>query len=299
VHGLTFVMKNGTPDSLLEQTRKMMRRFHLRARKGLGQHFLVDGEALEAVVAAADLQPTDTVIEVGPGLGILTAELARNAGWVIAIELDDTLASILTRTLPTDNVVVLNQDVLGTDPAELFITGSPHVPAEMASYKVVANLPYYITSPVLRHFLEAAVKPAVMVVMVQKEVAETIAAGPGKRSLLSIAVQLYGEPELVRIVPRESFFPAPEVDSAIVRIRVYPGPKVAVDEDAFFKVVRAGFTAARKQLGNSLAQGLKMTKEEATELLEAAGVDPRRRAETLELEEWAAVLRAATRTEKE
>jgi 16S rRNA (adenine1518-N6/adenine1519-N6)-dimethyltransferase len=290
---------NGSPESLLEQTRKMMRRFHLRARKGLGQHFLVDGEALEAAVNGADLKPTDTVIEVGPGLGIMTTELAKRSGWVIAIELDDTLASILTSTLPTDNVVVLNQDVLGTDPAALFAGGSPHVPAAMTAYKVVANLPYYITAPVLRHFLEAAVKPEVMVVMVQKEVAETITAAAGKRSLLSIAVQLYGEPELVRIVPRDSFFPAPTVDSAIVKIKVAPKPRVDVDEDAFFRVVRAGFSAARKQLGNSLAQGLHLTKEETVDLLRQAGVDPQRRAETLELQEWAAVLDAALKIERE
>jgi len=291
--------RNGSPESLLDHTRKMMRRFHLRARKGLGQHFLVDGDALEAAVNAAELTPADTVIEVGPGLGIMTAELARRSGWVIAIELDDTLAGILVQTLPSDNVVVLNQDILGTDPAELFVSGSPHVPAEMTSYKVVANLPYYITAPVLRHFLEAAVKPDLMVVMVQKEVAETITAAAGKRSLLSIAVQLYGEPELVRIVPRESFFPAPAVDSAIVRIRVLPKPRVDVDEEAFFRIVRAGFSAARKQLGNSLAQGLKMTKEESVALLNAAGVKPERRAETLELEEWAAVLRAVVKIEGE
>ena len=290
---------NGSPESLLAHTRKMMRRFHLRARKGLGQHFLVDGDALEAVVEAAELQPTDTVIEVGPGLGILTAELARRSGWVIAIELDDTLAGILMQTLPSDNVVVLNQDILGTDPAELFVSGGAHVPAAMTSYKVVANLPYYITAPVLRHFLEATVKPSVLVVMVQKEVAETITAAAGKRSLLSIAVQLYGEPELVRIVPKDSFFPAPAVDSAIVRIRVLPEPRVDVDADAFFRIVRAGFTAARKQLGNSLAQGLKLTKEASLELLAEAGVDPGRRAETLELEEWAAVLRAALKNERD
>jgi len=291
--------RNGSPESLLAHTRKMMRRFHLRAHKGLGQHFLVDGDALEAVVNAADLQPTDTVIEVGPGLGIMTAELAKRSGWVIAIELDDTLAGILMQTLPSDNVVVLNQDILGTDPAELFVSGSPHVPEEMTSYKVVANLPYYLTAPVLRHFLEAAIKPSVMVVMVQKEVAETITAAAGKRSLLSIAVQLYGEPELVRIVPKDSFFPAPAVDSAIVRIRVLPRLRVDVDADALFRVVRAGFTTARKQLGNSLAQGLRMTKEASLELLAEAGVDPRRRAETLELEEWAAVLRVALKNERD
>ena len=275
------------PDSLLAQTRKLLRRFGLKARKGLGQHFLIDGEVLEAILATAGLTPTDTVIEVGPGLGIMTAELARRAGWVIAIELDNKLADILRKTLSYDNVVILNEDVLGTDPAALLQGRAPDFPAALRPYKVVANLPYYITSPVLRHFLGASVKPEVMVVMVQKEVAEAIAAGPGKRSLLSISVQFYGKPSIVARVPAASFYPAPEVDSAVVKIDVYPRPPVAVDEEGFFRLVRAGFAAARKQVANSLAQGLKLPKAEVLALLEKANIDPQRRAETFTLAEWA------------
>lgn len=291
---------NGGSESLLTYTKKLLRRFHLRARKGLGQHFLIDAGALETIVNAAGLTHADTVIEVGPGLGIMTDELARRSGWVIAIELDDALADILRKTLAYDNIVILNQDVLGTEPGKLFSGQASHFPAEMTSYKVVANLPYYITSPVLRHFLEASVKPDVMVVMMQKEVAETITAGPGKRSLLSIAVQLYGKPEIVTVVPAASFYPVPAVDSAVVRINVYPEPPVPVpDEAAFFRLVRAGFSAARKQLGNSLAHGLKLPKEEALALLGKAGIDPQRRAETLEIEEWADLLGALNETERE
>ncbi len=193
--------------SLLSQTKALLRRYGIRAKKGLGQNFLVDGAVLETIVEAAALSLQDTVIEVGPGLGILTAELARRAGWVIAIELDERLAEILAKILPYDNVVILNQDVLGTDPAALLRGRAPSFPPALRSYKVVANLPYYITSPVLRHFLEAPVKPELMVLMVQKEVAETIVAGAGQRSLLSIAVQFYGRPEIVADVPAAAFFP--------------------------------------------------------------------------------------------
>ncbi len=274
--------------SLLSQTRALLRRYDVRAKKGLGQNFLVDGDVLEAIVSAAGLTREDTVIEVGPGLGILTAELARRAGWVIAIELDERLADILERTLPYDNVVVLNQDVLGAEPAALLKKSAPQFPPALRTYKVVANLPYYITSPVLRHFLEAPVKPELMVVMVQKEVAETITAPAGKKSLLSIAVQFYGRPEIVANVPAKAFFPPPEVDSAIVRIDVYRRPPIDVDDaDGFFKLVKAGFSAARKQVANSLSHSLGLTKQDVMDMLEKTGIDPQRRAETFTLEEWA------------
>ena len=279
--------------SLLNQTKALLRRYDVRAKKGLGQNFLVDGEVLETIVAAAALTPQDTVIEVGPGLGILTKELARRAGWVIAIELDERLADILEKTLPYDNVVILNQDVLGADPAALLKKSAPLFPPALRSYKVVANLPYYITSPVLRHFLEATVKPELMVVMVQKEVAETITAPAGKKSLLSVAVQFYGRPEIVAAVPAAAFFPPPEVDSAVVRIDVYRRPPVDVDDtEGFFKLVKAGFSAARKQVANSLSHRLGLPKEEVLAMLVKAGIDPQRRAETFTLEEWASLWRA-------
>ncbi|MHB8104471.1 MAG: ribosomal RNA small subunit methyltransferase A, partial [Dehalococcoidales bacterium] len=218
----------------------------------------------------------------------MTKELAKRAGWVIAIELDNRLAAILQETIQNENVVVLNEDVLGTDPAKLLKGGAPHFPPNLRSYKVVANLPYYITSPVLRHFLEALVKPETMVVMVQKEVAGTIAAPAGDRSMLSIAVQFYGQPSIVADVPAAAFFPPPEVDSAVVKIEVYKKPPVAVDDvEGFFKLVRAGFTAARKQVANSLAKGLDLPKADVLTLLAKAKIDPQRRAETFTLEEWA------------
>jgi 16S rRNA (adenine1518-N6/adenine1519-N6)-dimethyltransferase len=258
----------------------------------LGQHFLIDGEVLNLITSAAELIPTDVIMEIGSGLGVLTRELARQAGWVIAIELDGKLAATLKQTLaPFDNVTIINEDILGIDPAALLQEQKAQFPPVIKSpfsYKVVANLPYYITSPVLRHFLEASVKPQIMVVMVQKEVAEAIVAKPGGMSLLSISVQFYGKPEITSHVPARCFYPAPEVDSAILRVDLYPKPAVAVtDEKSFFGLVRAGFSASRKQIVNSLAQGLKLSKAEVLSLLEKARIVPQRRAETLSLDEWA------------
>jgi 16S rRNA (adenine1518-N6/adenine1519-N6)-dimethyltransferase len=282
VHGLIDFMSK-SPNPLLVETRRRLRQFDLKARKGLGQHFLIDQDVLETIIAAAELEPDDIILEVGPGLGILTRELAQRAGGVVAIELDDGLAALLERTLASfRNVTIINGDVLKIEPKEL-VKGQ--------SYKVVANLPYYITSPVLRHFLEASAKPRAMVVMVQKEVARAIAAKPGDMSILSVSVQFYGEPKIIRVVPPESFYPAPEVDSAILKINVYPRPRVAVNERGFFDIVRAGFATPRKQLANSLAKGLGKEKAEVLPFLRKAKVDSSRRAETLAIEEWAELWR--------
>lgn len=277
------------PDSLLAHTRQLLRRFGLHARKGLGQHFLIDSEVLELIISAAELSPGDTVIEIGPGLGILTRELARRAGRVIAVELDDRLAASLQQTLAFDNVCIVNGDVLKLEPSALL--EEQKAIGSLFSYKVVANLPYYITSPVLRHFLEASVKPQMMVVMVQKEVAGVIVAKPGQMSLLSVSVQFYGAPRIVGYVPAQSFYPPPEVDSAILRVDVYPQPAVDVERESFFALVRAGFNLPRKQIANSLAHGLYLPKAEALSLLEKASIVPQRRAETLTLEEWAQLWR--------
>ena len=294
-----FIMAKTDTASLLGQTKLLLHKYDIRTKKSLGQHFLIDDAVLEKILDAAALTTDDVVIEVGPGLGLMTAELAKRAGWVIAIELDNRLAEILGETIGAENVIVLNEDVLGTDPAALLKGSAPHFPPNLRSYKVVANLPYYITSPVLRHFLEAPVKPSTMVVMVQKEVAKIITAAPGDRSVLSIAVQFYGRPSIVTDVPATAFFPPPEVDSAVVKIDVYKKPPVAVDNvDGFFKLVRAGFTAARKQVANSLAKGLNLPKEDVLALLDKVKIDPQRRAETFTLEEWAALYKASSRLVK-
>ncbi|MDD5038012.1 MAG: 16S rRNA (adenine(1518)-N(6)/adenine(1519)-N(6))-dimethyltransferase RsmA [Dehalococcoidales bacterium] len=279
-------------ESLLVQTKRQLHRFGLKASKGLGQHFLIDEEVLSKIVQAAQLTPADIVLEIGPGLGILTRELVRKAGRVVAVELDTSLAARLKGTLASvDNITIVNNDILKVDPVVLLKEPASRFPPEVkspVSYKVVANLPYYITSPVLRHFLAASIKPQIMVVMVQKEVAEEIVAKPGRMSVLSISVQFYGEPQIISYVPSQCFYPVPQVDSAILKITPYPQPAVVVDDkEDFFRVVRAGFSASRKQIGNSLAQGLGLSKAEALSVLERAGISSQRRPQTLTIEEWA------------
>jgi len=290
-------------ESLLAETRRLLRRYELQPRKGLGQHFLIDEEMLGLITSAAELTSGDVIMEIGPGLGVLTRELARQAGWVIAIELDDKLASMLKQTLSSfNNITIINENILGIDPVALLQEQKINFPPLISSplsYKVVANLPYYITSPVLRHFLEASLKPQIMVVMVQKEVAEVIVAEPGQMSVLSVSVQFYGQPKIISYVPARCFYPAPEVDSAILRVALYSKPAVDVtDKESFFRLVRAGFTASRKQLCNSLAQGLRLPKAEVLSLLEETRIAPQRRAETLTLEEWAQLWRVLTQIEE-
>jgi len=279
-------------ETLLARTRKSLRLLSMKSRKSLGQHFLIDENVLEDIIAGAELTKDDTVFEVGPGTGVLTGELAARARRVIGIELDDNLAENLKKEMaPFPSVTVINANILDIDPSSLLNPGEP--------YKMVANLPYYITSPVLRHFLEAKAKPEMMLVMVQREVAKAIAAAPGQRSVLSIAVQFYGNPEIVRYVPANAFYPEPEVDSALLKITVYPAPAVNVsDEAGFFSVVRAGFTTPRKQIANSLALGLSIAKPEAQRLLGKADIDPQRRAETLTLEEWAELWKVHANTRR-
>jgi 16S rRNA (adenine1518-N6/adenine1519-N6)-dimethyltransferase len=263
------------------QVKRLLRQSGLRARKKLGQHFLADASVLQTIVEAAELSPEDTVIEVGPGLGILTAELVKRAGNVVAVELDTKLASLLKHRLASPpNLRVINTDILKVSPSEL-LEGTSY-------YKVVANLPYYITSPVLRYFVEASPKPSLMVVMVQKEVGEAIVAGPGEMSLLAVSLQMYSKPRIISHVPAQCFYPQPKVDSVIVRFDLLPEPAAKVaDIDGFFDLVRAGFSSPRKQLHNSLAHSLGMKSSEIILLLEGAKIDFKRRAETLSLEEWA------------
>jgi len=245
---------------------------------------------LQTILNTADITRNDTVLEIGPGLGVLTRDLASRAGQLFTVELDASLAKMLCHSLgQTENVTVVNDDILKINPAKLIGGGAGYSP----NYKVVANLPYYITSAVLRHLLEASLRPGVIIVMVQKEVAQVISAAPGDMSLLSVSVQFYGKPEIISDVPAGAFLPPPEVDSAILKITVYPEPAVSVpNKAAFFNLVRAGFSTARKQLANSLSRGLGIPKAEAISLLERARIDRTRRAETLTLKEWAELLQA-------
>ena len=272
-------------ESLTKTTRRLLNNLDARAKKSLGQNFLINSGVLRKIVEAAELSPQDTVIEIGPGLGVLTSELAKRAGRVIAVELDDNLSVLLGKTLSwATNLTVVHEDVLKIRPSALLSKAG----LQMGSaYKVVANLPYYITSAVLRHFLEGDARPSMMVVMVQKEVARAITAAPGEMSLLSVAVQFYGQARIVSSVSARSFYPVPKVDSAILKIRLYPKPFINTAEtDGFFALVRAGFCANRKQLVNSLSQGLSLSKDEIRPLLEKSGIEPKRRAETLAVPEW-------------
>ena len=269
------------------QAKALLRQFGLKARKGLGQHFLINEDVLECILSAAELSHKDIVIEVGPGLGMLTKGLAKMADEVIAVELDSKLASILIKGLaPFPNVRIIHADILKIAPWQLLEDYST-TPKLSQSYKVVANLPYYITSPVLRHFLEASLRPSLMVVMVQKEVGEVIAANPGKASLLTVAAQFYSKPTIISSVPAKSFYPPPKVDSVVLRLDIYPKPPIEVsDVNGFFDIVNCGFRSRRKQLRNSLAQALEMPATQVASLLEEAGIEAKRRAETLSLEEW-------------
>ncbi len=269
-------------------TRQLLREFGLHPKKSLGQNWLVDESALSRITAAAELSPHDTVLEIGPGLGALTRHLAEKAGRVVAIELDAALLPPLHRNLADyANVTVVQGDILQFNPSSL--AGGP----ESSSYKVVANLPYYITSAAIRHLLEATIPPSLIVLTVQLEVAQRMTAAPGKMSLLAVSVQFYGQPSVVTRIKAGSFYPAPQVDSAVVRIEPYDRPAVDVaDRDEFFAVVKAGFSQKRKQLHNALAAGLARPQAEVAAALERAGMDGRRRAETLTLEEWASVTRA-------
>jgi 16S rRNA (adenine1518-N6/adenine1519-N6)-dimethyltransferase len=258
----------------------LLEKYNLRPSKSLGQNFLYDEGIARKVIAAADLTPADHVIEVGSGLGILTRPLAEQAGRVVAIELDRCLVEILRETLsPLSNIEIVEGDVLRTDLVELVPPGVP--------YKVIANLPYYITSAAIRHFLEATRRPQLLVIMVQREVAERILAAPGKMSLLSVGVQFYGQPHLVARVSRGAFYPSPRVDSAILRIDVYDHPPVWGDNPArFFQVVRAGFSQRRKQLRNSLSARLGLSAQEITDALRAHNLDEKLRPQTLSIEDW-------------
>jgi len=272
--------------------RQLLREFGLRPKKSLGQNWLVDESALSRIAAAAELTRQDTVLEIGPGLGALTRHLAEGAGRVIAVELDAALIPPLSRSLADyANVTIVQGDILQFSPSAL-VSGF-NLSSSAIQYKVVANLPYYITSAVIRHLLEADVPPSLIVLTVQLEVAQRITAAPGKMSLLAVSVQFYGRPFIVTLIKAGSFDPAPQVDSAVVRIEPYNRPAVDVaDREEFFAVVKAGFSQKRKQLHNALAGGLARPQADVAAALEGAGVDGHRRAETLTLDEWAAVARA-------
>lgn len=274
-----------SPSEIEKLTPKaLLRRLGLAARKSFSQNFLADSYVVREIVDAAEVGPDDTVLEIGPGLGVMTRELVKRAGRVVAVELDRKIAELLPRLVSVpDRLSVIQGDVLDFDPSAAMPEG----------YVVVANLPYHITSPALRHFLTTAHRPRRMVVMVQKEVAERIAAKPGDMSLLAVMVQVYARVEMIRTVPADLFFPAPKVDSAVLRLDLYERPPVDVgNPEDFLRIVAAGFSRRRKQLHNSLSQSLWFPVGGVFDVLDAAGIEPSRRAQTLTLEEWAGLYRS-------
>ena len=258
----------------------------IRAKKSLGQHFLRDPAVAGKIVEAADPGPDEVVVEVGPGTGALTRLLAESFQSVIAVEIDSRLSDLLQSDLSDlPHVHVVTADVREISPQQLLANYTVQISGKQGGYKVVGNLPYFVASPIIRHFLESDCKPAKMVVMVQKEVAENMVARPGRTGLLSLAVQVYGAPRVVTWVPASKFRPKPKVDSAVVAIDVYPEPLVPHPE-RFFRMARAGFRAPRKQLHNSLMQGLEVDVDVIGTALDDVGIDGRRRPATLTIEEW-------------
>ena len=270
------------------ETLDILRRYGVRPSKGLGQSFLIDRGVLERIVEASHLTPDDIVLEVGPGTGLLTHRLAQVARAVVAVELDRKMFPILEETLrDCRNVHLVQGDILAVDPVAEITKALGMAEASTLRYKVVANLPYYITSAVLRHLLAARVRPEQLLVMVQREVARRIVASPGELSLLAISVQAFGAPEIVGHVPARAFFPRPKVDSALLRVHVYEQPKVPPEvQERFFRLVHAGFSQKRKQLHNSLAHALCIPHESVLAALAEAGIAPDRRPQTLSIEEW-------------
>ncbi|MGB7337565.1 MAG: 16S rRNA (adenine(1518)-N(6)/adenine(1519)-N(6))-dimethyltransferase RsmA [Phototrophicaceae bacterium] len=259
--------------------REVMDAYNLNPKKSLGQNFMHDPNTIEKIVSTAELMPDDTVVEIGPGTGELTARLAAYAKHVMAIELDDRLQPVLEdRFANTSNVYFVFQDVLKTD--ILSLVGPK-------DFVVVANVPYYITTAIIQHLLDQPRRPKRIVMTMQYEVAERICADPGDMTILSCSVQFYGKPSIVSKLNPAVFWPRPNINSAILSIDTYPEPIVPVpDEKLFFRVVKAGFSQKRKQVRNALAGGLQIKSKLAKSYLDAAEIDSTRRAETLTLEEW-------------
>ncbi|KPL79052.1 hypothetical protein ADN00_03995 [Ornatilinea apprima] len=257
----------------------LLKAHQLNPKKGLGQNFLIDASALKKIVTAAEVSPDDCVLEIGPGLGSLTRYLAQSCRRLVAVELDHHLVPILREVVsPWPNVEIVEGDILQQDPVQLI---------NEDGYLVVANIPYYITSAVIRHLLESQVKPARMVLTMQLEVAQRICAQPGDLSLLALSIQVYGAPRSVLRIPAGAFYPAPKVDSATLRVDLYPQPLIPTDQiEVFFRLAKAGFSQKRKTLRNAMSGGLALPREQVEQFLANANIDPQRRAETLSIPEW-------------
>lgn len=262
--------------SIFQKTQALMKKYGIKPNKSLGQNFLVDEDVLAKIIETSAVEKEDVVLEIGPGLGVLTCKLAEKAKKVIAVEKDSKLCGALVdKVVPYPNVQVINEDILKY--LDKFTE---------EKYKVVANIPYYLTSQLIRRLLEKENQPEEIVLLIQKEVAERICAKPGKMSILSIAVQIYGESEIIAEVSKDRFWPAPEVDSAILKISNIRKDRFDMEKEHFFEIVKAGFHTKRKTLLNSLSSELGEDKENIENKLKSAGIDPKQRAESLSIEDW-------------
>ncbi len=271
----------------LKTIKNLLKSRGIRPSKRLGQNFLIDRRAVRKIVEAAELKPTDLVLEIGPGIGTLTQELANRARKVIAVEKDQKMVEILRETLRGfDNIEIVREDIRMSDtPQDLEGCRTS------LKYKVVGNLPFYLTAPVIRQFLERPATPKLMVLVVQKEVAQRICAKPPKMNLLAVSIQLYSTPEVVYCISKKSFWPRPEVDAAIIKLKV-KSQKLKVNKDLFFKIVKAGFSQPRKQLINNLSKGLKIDKKKMEAWLLENNIKPSQRAETLTIIDWLRLAKA-------
>jgi len=263
---------------LKKAVKNLLKKYKIQPLKGFGQNFLINREVLKKIIEAANLTKNDIVLEIGPGIGNLTQELAKRAKKVVAIEKDQKMVEILKEALKEyKNVEIIKEDILKTNIQYLISN---------IQYKVVANLPYYITSPVIRKFLESENQPKEMILMVQKEVAQRICSKPPDMSILAVSVQFYAEPEIVSYVSKKSFWPSPKVDSAILKISALNQRRKSAFNQRFFKIVKAGFSQPRKQLVNNLSNGLRIDKIKTEDWLLKNNIQPSQRAETLSIKDW-------------
>ncbi len=258
---------------------ELLKKYHINPRKSLGQNFLVSQNYVEKIVQVAGVDSRSNVLEIGPGLGSLTQALAFHAGRVTAVELDQNMVNVLENEFQdVQNVNILHGDILQISLEQMDLT---------TGYLVVANIPYYITSAIIRRLLESPIKPGRIVLTIQREVADRICAQPNDMSLLSLSVQVYGEPRRALRIPAEAFFPKPKVDSSVLLVELYPEPLIKQEKiDIFFRLAKAGFSQKRKTLRNALSAGLSWQTAQVESLLLAAEIDPQRRAETLSINEW-------------
>jgi len=258
----------------LKELKALLKQANLRPSKKLAQHFLIDRTVLDEIIQIADLQKTDQVLEIGPGVGVLTRELCKFSSQVIAVESDERLVHILA-SYHLPNLQIVHQNFLDFNLQQI-----------PKPFKLVANLPYNITSLIFRKVLDTTSRPSLVVALVQREVAERIVASNGKMSVLALSVQYFGRPQIMRLVKSSSFWPQPQVDSAIIKITVFSRPLFDADSRKLFRLIKSGFSAKRKMLKNSLSGGLNISTTEALSILRQAGINPNQRAQQLSLEDW-------------